>query len=512
MAPPVAGYQAWYDAQAITGVADGTVLANWPDLTGNGVNLNNHAGTPTYFSTTTAKLINGHPAVYFNADGYMSSSSALSVAQPFTIFVVYKYAASGTRYTCGSAGSLAVGNDGSGGVYRIYAGSFISGGTPDTAVHVVTAQFHGSTSLIRVDGTQIVSGNAGATGMSSSFVVGDSSPSVDAAVWGGPIGEIIVYPSALSTANMASVESYLSSRWVAAVPVTGTATITIGPLAVASTPGVIGACLRKAWLTLGDLDVSLEDPTQGYFCTQLDLGYPAVREVISNNPDRNGAQDRTQYLGSRVVSANITTLAGAGGRIDQVASMFAPFMLPSARPVLHYVLDRPGLPERTLTVRASGYAWPVAGPYQRDIQLQWVASDPVARDPNLKTATALIAGSATIATPGDIPVLPVFRITGPLTGPSIGLGLAGPPYTTWFLAFLSSFSLTTGHYVEIDTANRTVFLDGDPAQPRLASMDWTVSSWQWIPPLPSSTIMSLTGSGDGPTTRVDAIWQDGYLT
>jgi hypothetical protein len=288
--------------------------------------------------------------------------------------------------------------------------------------------------------------------------------------------------------------------------------VALGPLTVASTPGVIGACLRKAWLTLGGLDVSLEDPTQGYFCTQLDLGYPTVRQVVNDNPDRDGAQDRTQYLGSRAVSANITTLAGAGGRIDQVAAMFAPFMLPSNRPVLHYVLDRPGLPERTLTVRASGYSWPVSGPYQRDIQLQWVAADPVARDPNLKTATALIAGSATIATPGDVPVLPVFRITGPLTGPSIGLGLAGPPYTSWFLAFQSSFSLTTGHYVEIDTANRTVLLDGDPAQPRLAQMDWTVSSWQWIPPLPSSTIMSLTGSGAGPGTQVQAVWQDGYLT
>lgn len=296
----------------------------------------------------------------------------------------------------------------------------------------------------------------------------------------------------------------------AATLVTGTAAVAVGPLHIASTPGVIGACLRKAWLTLGDLDVSLEDPQAGYFCTQLDLGY-AVREVISNNPDRDGAQDRTQYLGSRAVTANITTLAGAGGRIDQVAASFAPFMLPNARPTLHYVLDRPGLPERTLTVRAAGYSWPISGPYQRDIQLQWIASDPVARDPNLKTATALIVGSSSISTPGDVPVRPLFRITGPLTAPSVGLGLADPPYTTWFLAFQSSFTIPVGHYIEIDTENRTVFYDGDPAKPRLASMDWTVSSWQWIAPLPSATIMSLTGTGDGPGTRVDAIWQDGYV-
>ena len=47
-------------------------------------------------------------------------------------------------------------------------------------------------------------------------------------------------------------------------------------------------------------------------------------------------------MGTRVVSADITALAGAGARIDDVADNFAPFMVPSARPVLHYVLDRPG--------------------------------------------------------------------------------------------------------------------------------------------------------------------------
>ena len=149
----------------------------------------------------------------------------------------------------------------------------------------------------------------------------------------------------------------------------------------------MAACVRSAWLVLGNTTLALEDATKGYFCTSLDLGYPAVRDVVDNRADRNGADDRTTLFGPRAVTANITALAGAGARIDTVAAAFAPYMTPSARPVLHYVLDRPGQPQRTLTVRPAGFSWPIQGPYQRSIQLQFVAADPVAYDPTVQTAT-----------------------------------------------------------------------------------------------------------------------------
>jgi hypothetical protein len=272
-------------------------------------------------------------------------------------------------------------------------------------------------------------------------------------------------------------------------------------------------CVRKAWLDLygdGTTIRQLEDTTAGYFCQNLDLGFPAVREVVNNRPDQDGLADRTQYMGSRVVSAYITTVAGAAASIDAVASSFAVYMQPSARPVLHYILDRPGTAERTLTLRGAGYSWPVAGPAQRDIQLQWVAADPVCRDPIVKTATATPGGSDTIASAGDVPVRPLFRVTGPITQANIAV--TPPVYPAWHLAFASSFTIAAGHHVDIDTDARTVFLDGDPAQPRLANIDWTVTSWQWIPPMPSTSTMTLTGTSTSGATQVVAIWHDGYLT
>ena len=43
------------------------------------------------------------------------------------------------------------------------------------------------------------------------------------------------------------------------------------------------ACVRRAWLALPDgRTIGLEGT--GYFCSSLDLGYPAVREVTNPRP------------------------------------------------------------------------------------------------------------------------------------------------------------------------------------------------------------------------------------
>lgn len=297
------------------------------------------------------------------------------------------------------------------------------------------------------------------------------------------------------------------------------------------------SCVRKAWLTLGTLSVLLEDSTKGYFCTELNLGYPAAREVINNRPDQDGADDRTQYMGSRAVTANISALAGAGARIDTVASQFAPFMVPSARPTLHYILDRPGAAERTMTLRASNYAWPIIGSFQRDIQLAWVCSDPYAADPNQSSASAYAGsstspgrlynlifprvypvggGSATtgqILPKGDLSVQPIFQIWGPITAPVITLNLIGGG-GGWQIKFLPPLIINANHYVEIDTYAKTVRMDGDPMQSQSALLDWQNTTWPVCPPVPPTqgTYLQLSGGSTSVITQVKALWHDRYLS
>lgn len=270
-------------------------------------------------------------------------------------------------------------------------------------------------------------------------------------------------------------------------------------------------CVRSAWLALNGNTLLLEDPSAGYFCSMLDLGYPTPRDVVTNNPDANGAADRTQYFGIRTVTIQLEALAGAGARVDEIAGLFGPYLDPAARPVLHYILDRGSNPERTITLRAAAFTAPVQGPYQRSIQLQYIAGDPVAYDPAVQSVTATTTAHGTILSPGDLPARPLFRITGPITVPVIAFLQVPPALPTWAFQFLSTFTVAAGHFVEIDSAARTVYLDGDPGQPRLSSLNWTGSSWQWIWPRVTTT-MYLTGTGTSGATQVVASWQDGYLT
>jgi hypothetical protein len=294
-------------------------------------------------------------------------------------------------------------------------------------------------------------------------------------------------------------------------------------------------CIRTAWLDLygdGTVTLPLEDESAGYFCTELDLGFPSVREVTTNKPDMDGADDRTRLMGSRAVTANITALLGAGAQVDAVASSFGKYLVPSARPVLHYILDRPGTPERMITLRAAGYDWPISGPYERDLQLSWVAPDPLVRDPVGQTKTAW-SGSATapgriynltfdriyppgsgapstveLSTPGDVGARPKVDIYGPITKPQL-VFQRGPGGAYSYFTFQASFIVNAGQWVEIDSERHTVMMGG---QSVLSSVDWSQSVWPYVPPEPQIVIMSLSGSSTSGNTQAVASWNDGYLT
>jgi len=279
----------------------------------------------------------------------------------------------------------------------------------------------------------------------------------------------------------------------------------------------------------------------GYACTELDLGYPDVRDsaTVNNRPDQDGVDDRTKYAGGRAMSADIRAMAGGTMTVDEIGALFAVYQIPNARPQLHYVLDRPGAPERFTTVRATGYGWPISGARNRDIHLSWLASDPFMYDPTERVATSL-AGSSTIPgrhypltfdriypagggvpttgeirSAGDIVVRPLLRIYGPVTNPVVtmtpttGADPAGPPS---LIQFIPGFIIAAGSFVDVDTVGKTAFLNGDNAQSVMAQVDWAASVWPVLPTLPYWSWLTLTGDSTSATTQVQAIWYDGFLT
>lgn len=293
-------------------------------------------------------------------------------------------------------------------------------------------------------------------------------------------------------------------------------------------------CVRTAWLKLGNLVQVLEDESAGYVCTSLDLGSPEVRAVVSNRPDHHGIDDRTRYYGARPITADIVAVA-PDARIDEVAASFAPFMIPSNRPELHYVLDREDNPERVIVVRASDYGWPIAGAEKRAIHLAFVASDPIAYDPTLHSAaswagTGSDAGriydltfprtypvgsippiSGQVRTDGDVAVRPTILIYGPVVAPEVDFRDESGGVQRF--ALKASATVDAGTWIEVNTDARTVLVNGDPGRNVIALVDWgRPSVWPIVEPGITYTFTMTAAGGTNQVSQAVAQWQDGYLS
>jgi len=294
---------------------------------------------------------------------------------------------------------------------------------------------------------------------------------------------------------------------------------------------------RQAWLELGGVQLYLDDFDTGYACMELDIGFPEVRDVVNNNPDRNGVNDRTTLLGARVVTATIQAFPGGSSTIDDIARLFGPYTNPAVRPELHWTLNTADHAERMLTLRAADFAAPMPAPLGREIMLGWVAADPVCYDPTVQQAvgwpTGTIAGGRTynltfnrvypqtiitgqnayITVTGDVPAYPDFRIYGPITGPVLQLTqqltATQTSQTVINFALDSTVVVPTGGWIDINAATRTVTdQNGNNLQ---AHVIWSTSSWPALAPN-STWTLALGGTSTGTVTQVLATWQDGYLT
>jgi hypothetical protein len=214
--PPVTGYRAWWDATALTALADGAALTSWPDGSANGWTLT-PGGAPTFYKTTAAGLINGHPAVTFSGSGQWlhNTGSFPAGSIPLLVLAVVKLAATPVNWVIYDLGGQANGGAKATTVWAMTDAASLSGGATDLNPHQVTF-FHaasGGTRYLRVDGTQVASS-------ASSFTSGDGAVALGAWTtgsnfWNGLMGEVIVYTAAgaVTAPQVAATEAYLKAKW-----------------------------------------------------------------------------------------------------------------------------------------------------------------------------------------------------------------------------------------------------------------------------------------------------------
>jgi len=295
-------------------------------------------------------------------------------------------------------------------------------------------------------------------------------------------------------------------------------------------------CSAPDTLTLaiaGGPSLDLLSDQQGLRVASLDLGYPAVREDENLRPDAQGTIDVTRLFGARAVTINGALVPSPAGSRQASWHALAPFLDPGQRLTLTYRVDG-DVVTKTMTVRAAQATATFNHPSVSPAQLGFKAADPLAYGP-AQTATVLpyatSAGRAynltfnrvypstgvTVVTTynrGDVVAFPLLRLYGPASGISIQFTVQPPGAgsTAWMLYFLAGFSINAGDRLEIDSKNRTMYLNGDPTQNRYSQVDFgrSTGGWPYIP-AGGSTIWYLNAGTYSTTTQLQVNWSDAYL-
>ena len=297
---------------------------------------------------------------------------------------------------------------------------------------------------------------------------------------------------------------------------------------------------RQGTLTLSNgYTLPLDNPHSGWHTTKLDLGYPEVREDAEVQADQHGETDYTHLFGKRVVTIEMTLSDDTrqAMTVDELLMMLAPFLDPGQRPVLTYSLGNRDGPEtfRTLTLRAQQLTAPLVAVNRTDIQLSFVAPDPRAysaeaesislwaSDPAQDTGRTYdlvpersypaIAGpqSGVITNNGALVTWLRIRFYGPVTEPIFTYAapldeLGNQSYGC--IAFVPTFTIPAGQFVDVDTRHHTVLLGGTSS--RFSSLDFTKTLWTPLAPMLTYRA-HFSGTGTSDQSQCLVMWNDAYL-
>lgn len=229
---------AWFKADAITGLANGSTVAIWSDSSGHGVSaiqtsLNQR---PTY----VANAVNGLPVVHFNGANNQVLTLNRIVQDDFTIFCVVRNTqginSGGQFYNgAGLVSGVAPGVANDYGVSLFTNGQVCAGtGNPDTSItsvpgfndgmtHVLTLRRKESSGEVDlfVDGNLAGSAVGNTKPLNASAKLALGAQATPNNFFTGDIAEVLIYSGALSDADRQSREATLFQKWGVAGPTAG---------------------------------------------------------------------------------------------------------------------------------------------------------------------------------------------------------------------------------------------------------------------------------------------------
>ena len=212
-APPlaIAGCKLWLRADQGITVDGSNNVSQWNDLSGNGFNFSESISadrlayhTSGFATNSTAYLANSNSGNQF----ITINNAALELSQPFTIIWVGSVTATASVQKMVSSSASFIGTNGTSNDFEISSGTVLASSTTVTSPCVVAFVSNGASSAGYVNNSSsaVVSGNAGAGKLTSNGILSI----------GGSLGshaEVLVYNSALSTANLGTIFSYVATRY-----------------------------------------------------------------------------------------------------------------------------------------------------------------------------------------------------------------------------------------------------------------------------------------------------------
>lgn len=306
-------------------------------------------------------------------------------------------------------------------------------------------------------------------------------------------------------------------------------------------------------ITMTNIDARLEDsrlvgtagyiaplilqPQYGFVPQRLSPGYPDPRDVSEKRPSQNGTFDFTTYFGARAVSLEVA-FASELQNDPLVTDLILEdrlrrWMAPDVRPYL-YVRYSPVELYRRIKLRATNVASQLAFLTTnefRSVSLAWRGIDGVFESADLSSefievggsselgrtydlvfdrtyAASAVIGTKEIINAGTAPTYPIVQIFGPCTQPRLENQTTGKK-----LEFLASYALVAGEYLEINFAEGTVALNGDPAlsQSRYDKIDFVSGISEWWNLIPGSNFVRFYPLSSSAPSKVRIDWRSAYI-
>jgi hypothetical protein len=255
---------------------------------------------------------------------------------------------------------------------------------------------------------------------------------------------------------------------------------------------------------------------------QLDLGFPAPREVTAPRAGTHGTVDSTRWAGARAITMQVAMPAQPD--TDTAVDNLAGLLNPQLR--LWLYVQRPGwASERRILVRGATFTCPPG--ILRKAQAGWVAPNALLEDADESATTLMPSGTGTggVSMPITMPVTfaggvisgSAFVNVGGTAPAPVQIDVYGPCSDPMVRCIdtaeqikFTGITIAAGDFLRIDTANRTAYLNGLTDQSRYNKIDFLSSTWLTLPPGRTSQVVFSPTSPSGNCQAV-LTWRARYL-